>query len=468
MGTCAPGCASYTHKALQVRKPLVAGDYEAARVFLEEKKPGGDQLPYLMELGLVLRYQEKFDESNRVFDQAEIVVDELYTKSISKEVAALVTSDETVPYDGEMWERVLINYYRALNYIDLGLYEDALVECRKINHKLKVYTDSSDDPPTYRTDAFSQYMTAVLYEAGGEVNDAWVSLRLADQGYEHYETAYGVAPPVPMRKDLLRLADQQGYVAELEKLRERYPEAELVPTSELLDQGEIFLFYEEGFIPAKIQREITIPLLKTEYSTDHAAYARKLSRNAYETRTYKKTELKYLLRVALPDYPPPRPGGRPYAVVQSGERSSRTVVAEDLEAIARRGLQDRMGGILFKTIVRGLTKYALTQTAEKENKTLGTIVNLFTAAAEKADTRSWITLPRTIQVARLLVEPGTHDVVIRSFGPSGEIRGVVAFEDVEVGPGQVRFLSHRGVLRRTILPRTRTRELPGPRRTPCD
>jgi len=444
LGCCA-GCASYTGQALQVREPLEEGNFEAARSWLEEKKPGGEGLPYLMELGLVLRYQEEYARSNAVFEDAERLVDELYTKSISREVLAFATSDETIPYDGEMWERVLVNYYRALNYIDLGQYDDALVECRKINHKLKVYVDASDDPPTYRTDAFAQYLTALLYEATGDLDDAWVSLRLADEGYAHYEEAYGVPPPRNLAADLMRLAEDLGEREELEKLRERFPDVTWTPTRELLGRGEIVLFYEEGFVPAKMQAEITVPILKNEYSDDHVTYAHTLSRRARARHGYQKTELEYLLRLAVPEYPPEPPGADGgTAVLSVGTASARTELAEDLDAISRHGLDDEMGTILFRSILRGLTKYALTRTAEKKKGDLaGTVVNIFTAALEKADTRSWITLPRTIQVARLLVEPGTHDVQVTCYAPGGGELETVEFQDVEVGAGEVRFLSHR-------------------------
>ncbi len=446
----AGGCGSYAYKALRVRQPLVAGDVAAARQFLEEEKPGGEGLPYLLELGLVLREQGEYDLSNQIFDRAELLVDELYTKSLSKEALALITSDETRPYAGEMWERALINYYRALNYVDLGDFEAALVECRKINHKLAVYADSQDEPPTYRTDAFAQYVTAILYEAGGESGDAWVSLRLADQGYDHYREAYGVERPRNLVRDLLRVADQLSMRTELRQLRERFPDEKLVSTNELLSQGEIVFFYEEGFVPAKEQRDITIPLLRSEYTNDEVGrvdYARRLASRAERWRPhrYERTELVYLLRIAVPVYPPRTADEHPgYADVRAGGATARTELAEDIGAIARQGLEDRMPTILFRTILRGLAKYAVTRGIEnKLGELAGTLANLVTAVTEKADTRSWVTLPNTIHIARLVVPPGTHDVEVSCYHADGRLRERISFQDVTVGPGEIRFLSHR-------------------------
>jgi hypothetical protein len=438
------GCSSYSQKALRVRDPLVRGDAASAQAFLEDEKPGGDGLPYLMELGLVLRVQGEFARSNETFDQAENLIEDLYTKSISKRILSLATSDESIPYDGEAWERVLVNYYRALNYVDLGLFDDALVECRKINHKLAVYTDASDDPPTYETDAFAQYLTAILYEAAGEMDDAWVSLRLADEAYEHYVEAYGVARPKSLERDLLRVADQLHYTEDLERLRERFPETEYTRTSDLLSRGEIVVLYDEGFIAHKIQQDVTIPILKHEWDDDSGRYAFSLRDRYYHPRPYRKTELEYLLRIALPAYPEQRATHPGSARIVANGVIARTEIVEDLDAIAHRGLDDRMGGILLKTLVRALGKYALSRSVEhNKGEIAGTLVNLLTAVTEKADTRSWITLPRSIQLARLVVEPGVHDVEIECLGPNGVLLESVTYSDVEVGPGEVRFLSHR-------------------------
>ena len=439
------GCASYTHVALEVRAPLARGEFAAAESLLVAKKPGGDGLPYLMELGLVQRYQGELDRSNQTFDTAELLVDDLYTKSISKAALSLLTNDEVIPYDGEMWERVLVNYYRALNYVELGQYEDALVECRKINHKLQVYTDASDRPPTYATDAFAQYLTALLYEADGHLDDAWISLRDADSAYVDYERAYGVPAPTSLKRDLLRLAHQLGYADDEQRLRERWPDVEAPSMEQLLDSGEIIVVGAEGVVPAKIQRDLVGPMLKHDVRDNQAVWAHKLADRAVVQPAYVETELEYLLHLAVPDYPARDPKeSRGYALLSIDKASARSEPVEDLDAIARRGLQDRMGSILFKTILRALAKYAATEGVEnKGGDVAGAIANIFAFVSEKADTRSWITLPRAVHLVRLVVPPGLHDVELACHSAGASDADVVTFEKVEVGAGEVRFLSHR-------------------------
>ena len=51
-------------------------------------------------------------------------------------------------------------------------------------------------------------------------------------------------------------------------------------------------------------------------------------------------------------------------------------------------------------------------------------------ATEEADKRAWTTLPAKFEVARLIVPPGTHDVIVK---PERERRSVIKGVKVEKG-----------------------------------
>ena len=73
--------------------------------------------------------------------------------------------------------------------------------------------------------------------------------------------------------------------------------------------------------------------------------------------------------------------------------------------------------IFFRTILRGLTKYLASRGAEKVGgKGLGLLANLLGAVTERADTRSWLTLPGQVHVLRLHLPPGRHDVKLELLG----------------------------------------------------
>jgi len=86
----------------------------------------------------------------------------------------MLSNDLTLPYEGEDFETVLINVVAALNYVLLNQWDDALVEARKVDHKLNVINDRYDKKNVYKEDAFARYLSGILYEGKGELNDAFI------------------------------------------------------------------------------------------------------------------------------------------------------------------------------------------------------------------------------------------------------------------------------------------------------
>jgi len=137
---CAAGYSRFMGGSL---RRLERRDFDGALERLE--KPSGDTnlLLYRLERGLILHYQGEWDASNKQFEHAERLIDR-HVRSVSRELASLLTNDAVRPYGGEEHERALIHYFRALNYVHLDQLESALVECRKANLKLADYAEASE------------------------------------------------------------------------------------------------------------------------------------------------------------------------------------------------------------------------------------------------------------------------------------------------------------------------------------
>jgi hypothetical protein len=73
---------------------------------------------------------------------------------------------------------------------------------------------------------------------------------------------------------------------------------------------------------------------------------------------------------------------------------------------------------------------------------LGLAGNITAAATEAADLRSWTTLPSEIDVTRLWVAPGTHNIELRFFNKGGsQVRTMSV--PVEVKNGERKIVSVR-------------------------
>ena len=131
----------------------------------------------------------------------------------------------------------------------------------------------------------------------------------------------------------------------------------------------------------------------------------------------------YLISMAFPRYERRAWGMRDHVfksvnVLTRRQQVSKTQLAEDIGSIAIQGLENRKLRTIAKAVLRPAAKYLVERTAQNEIRGRhGTeaahwfvfLSRMYNVYSEQADTRSWLTLPDQIRVARLLIEPGTYE-----------------------------------------------------------
>jgi hypothetical protein len=97
--SCAPPIKHY----VKVNQSLMQQDYDSAIAELQknkgEYKERNAALFYLEE-GLLQHFASNYQQSTQSLAKAEGIMDELYTKSISKQAASFLINDNTIPYSG--------------------------------------------------------------------------------------------------------------------------------------------------------------------------------------------------------------------------------------------------------------------------------------------------------------------------------------------------------------------------------
>jgi hypothetical protein len=247
-------------------------------------------------------------------------------------------------------------------------------------------------------------------------------------------------PPHQLGRDLRRAAAVLGFDDDLALLADRYGLArtDYTPTG-----AAAIVFVESGMIARKREMEISIPITEADNPKRVQATSRRaLQRYRHSHGRYHAHRIDYWLKVALPYYESRR--SRVHAVrISAGEHSIAAELVEDLDAIAFKTLEDKEDTILLRTIARALAKYTATKAAEKESSFLGALVNLFGATTEAADTRSWLSLPARIHMARLDLSPGTVDLLVELLDSRGNLVEEQLFADLTVTAGRPLVLSHR-------------------------
>jgi hypothetical protein len=448
------GCAGHAGTMYDVRSALLQNDLEEARAILAEAGRGTDDLLFALEDGLLLHVAGDPELSNSRFEFAERRVDELYTKSITRALLSLVTSDLILKFEPRGIENFLVNYYRALNYLQLGERQEAAVEWRQLASKLQFSRGQGDAP--YLDPPFFNYLAGLGLE-GDDPNDAYISLRLAEAGYR----AQGGGPPDELVDDLVRLATQLGFGDHLELYRNRYGDRLGRADGPLGgDWGEVVVLVEDGLVApiAEVNAYVPIigeraPVALGEDRNLQLGLAEMLAHEYWEgdydgvTERYAaRDEVSYVLPLSFPVY------GRGEAACQwlTAAIGADTAAARPLLGVSdlqQAAFEDRLLGIYAKTIARAIVKYAaaakLREEAEEEGgEAAGEVVeflaNVVNVATERADTRAWLGLPHRIWISRLKVPAGHQELRLLIDG-----REEVPLGALDVYAGERIFLSYR-------------------------
>lgn len=429
------GCGLNMQKNYErIRPKLLAHNYDDAAGYVESVKESfyskDNRLLYYMDKGMVLHLAKRYGDSNEALEQAKTAAEALWTESIGANAAAWVTTDNTLPYQGEDFEKVLIHLVAALNHIGLGSFSDARVEARQITNELELFNSKYDDTKNvYRDDAFSRWLSGRLAETDEDhtaANDAWIDYRKSLDVYEKdYEKRYGTAMPSVVVTDALRALQRLGpeFEAERRALQARYPQVRALPVDPR-SEGQVVFLHLNGEAPYKVDR-----YWQTVAGGDP-------------------------LRIAFPQFVPKQTMIQYARVkVKQNNTEAHTEKMEDITAIAVQNLADHMGRIQGKAIARAVAKYVAGKATQVAGARVGgnagvamqlagAAWNVGNAVAEEADKRSWITLPAQVNVAELTVPSGAVTLDVEFMGPGGQVMEHAEF-DTEVKPGQTVFLSYR-------------------------
>ncbi len=417
---------------------------------------------YLMDKGMVQYLAGRYTDSIQSLSAAEALTEDLYTRRIRSEVEAFLTSDNALPYEGEEFEKVLLNVFLAIDYVHLGQWNDALVEARKVDHKLTVLADRNQKRMAYTRDALARYLSGILYEATGDLSNAFVSYRLALEAFENYRKNYSTAVPELVRQDLLRVSEALGLNQEHQEYQQAFPGLTWQSEAASKSDGELVFITHAGRAPIKRDLFVDVP-----FSPAALAVVLATKRyDRYDTYNHRAAEsILYgltgrVVRLAVPQFVPRRSMiAHTEAVILSGNAryTARAALMEDITAIAVKDLDDRLLRTTVKAVARAAWKFALAEAVrvgvrgsikDKEAGAVagaiaGAVAHMIAVASEEADKRSWATLPDRIFVGRLKVPPGTYDVELRHIGAYGGVVATQVLKGVTITERGKHFVSTR-------------------------
>lgn len=404
-------CATYYQKNLDFNTEFQNGNLDQALQTLqhqENQANGRARFLYYVNNGLLLSVMGRYAESNDFLEKAYLFGEDYRVNYLNESISYL-TNPNIVVYRGEDHEHLMVLYFKALNYLKMGREEDALVECRRLNIRLGQLTDRYSSPDKYQRDAFVHTLMGIIYQSDNDYNNAFIAYRNALEVYEgDYARMFGLAVPEQLRKDLLNAAWRTGFMDDFEMYKEKFGMADYEPDT----TASLVFFWHNGLSPVK--DEWSINFVITPGVGNVVVFS-----NAGMNITFpftvddekERADLRKLqvFRVAFPRYTE-RPMLYQSANLKLGSASYPLELAEDVNKVAFKCLNERMMLELGKGLLRAALKKTTEQSLRKENEGLGALLGVVNAITEKADTRNWQTLPHSIYYTRVPLVEGANVV----------------------------------------------------------
>jgi hypothetical protein len=399
------GCSSfqnYTRHSAPARASIMAGNFNGAlATFPETAVTGKDEVLIRLERGMILQNAGLFEQSSHEFELADKEIRDNQDRAVisasktASEAGTLILNEQVMPYEGEDFEIILLHALNAVNYLMRGDLEGARVEVRNsyesqeqlsAKHEKELqkaqedshysdwersfdkadsqgYAQLKDKASTVAglyQDAFASYISALVYELGGESDDAYIDLKKAYLAYPSCRS---------IQRDLVRLSRKIGFKEDQGQWEKKFGMPKAVPK----DSVDVFVIFSYGLAPYKVPLNLPIPI----------------------SRGFTFASLP-LYRFS--------PSGISGGLVTTGGLNEETSTVFDVDAVAARNLLDDYPIIFVKQIARSYIKAKATSQLEHNFGGAGAILGIFASAVtEQADLRAWLSLPKQIQVARLFV-----------------------------------------------------------------
>ncbi|EOQ96235.1 putative lipoprotein [Leptospira wolbachii serovar Codice str. CDC] len=428
------GCASDYNKIIKATESAYYGqDYDSAIPKIRELYEGSstkDKLLFLMEAGMIFHTKGDYVTSNKVFKEAEDLADNIRV-SMMRSGLSFVLSDNESNYTGEDFERVMIKFYIANNYLLQGDTANAKIYFRRLDFELKEMRFMAAE---YRQNNAARLIDAYVSEKLGRYNDARVQ-------YKNMEQLVGKSQNLIADRYLLAVregdsGDQAKYAAGRSSIQAYNSSMQRTsPENEKL--SEVIIIHEAGKSAIKMSRG---KLMEDEY------FAVAL-RGAVEVGLYSKgagaslTGAIAALSIAenpIPIYKERDPNGslpKKYFIngvdvgysdiMNNYSETAMNNFNENYKTLITKNLTSLSLKIVAAVIASEAMARAIESSGKSKNNDLvsglirvaaGAAAGLAVSQTIAPDLRCWRTIPANFQVKRIFLAPGEYDFKVESPG----------------------------------------------------
>ena len=412
VGFLATGCQTYQQQnktAANWQQGNILGAAADAKMLAEKNAGNKDAVIWRLEQGAVLRAAGQYAESNEAFDKAQLKIDDYQQKAkvrVGQEVGALLSNQANLAYEGRSYDGIMLNTYKALNYLALGEPDKARPEIIRAYQRQQDAVEANKKRIQAAQDAVEKSKDKATIEKAQNDSKLQSQLSGATSNLEGVNIYANYVNPFTVYLDGIYFLANAADASDLERAHKSFdrvsafaPDNDYVKqdiaAAEDLIQGKklaprTYVIFETGRAPERGQIRIDIPIIISKVSYVGAAFPTLKIHGSYATS----------LNVITCDT----------NITTTRLASMDSVVATDF----KNELPVIITKTIASTVIKAVAAYAINDAARQsggDNVGLGNnLAGLFTQVATAAyqvavniaDERTWTTLPKEFQVARIL------------------------------------------------------------------
>jgi hypothetical protein len=365
----------------------------------------GDRLLDALTMSATAFYAGRYTTSSEAAWIAQRGVEQQITRSLTREATAVLTNDLARGYRPSATEVTMLPWYALLSFVAKGDLEGAQVEARRIAQRLEE-TSGTSSAESRSLQASLRLLTAVVFEAAGEWNDADVA-----------------------RRHVVELTGDSSFTP-----RQRAASASV-------DSVDVLVVVEEGFAPHRVAQTAVFGGDRgNRWDTDGLTRSI-LDASAGDARGgalglgqwqgggwrwggsggigARSDNPETTLSIAWPVLAGALDLSAGPIRVDSTAAGSLVIgdLGRSLEADYRRALPSMVGRVVARAVARPAALSAI-RGKNGKRRTAAAVFAVAAAAIDLADTRSWSVLPARVGVLPIRVPSGARQIVISSGGRS--------------------------------------------------
>lgn len=374
--------------------------------FIENKIKSKSDLIMWYELGAShKRNCLDYNMSSHYLDQAESLyqsdVDlENQALKATKSVAAVILNDNIDSYRGNIYETIMLNIYKGLNFMSVGDFKNARVEFNRALDRQRRAKDTFKkeiDKKIISLKKQDENLTKIALDSKSvkTVTDVY------DKGIFLNFKAYPdfVNPFATYMSALFFIADKD-YKKARDLLKENIAmdpnnqvfKDDFILVSNLLRNKNlktnyIWVVYENGKSIRKNEMRIDVPLFIVSENVPYIGIVFPVLEEQNSSYTFLKI------------------------------KNKKTNSVSDMDRVIKTEFKTKLPLIITKSLIRTTLKTITTYSAMQENEFLGYGFAVFNVLTNKTDVRGWVSLPKNFQVARINNDGKNLDII----SPDGKV-----------------------------------------------